>query len=195
MHLSTNESDEEIVLRIKETRDTALFEVLYERHVHKVYNKCLGFTNDTQTAEDLTHDIFLKAFVNLRSYKGNAKFYTWLYSLTYNYCVDYYNSQKKIRDNLEIYYRDEISDSTKDEPSDQKLFEIKLERLKVVLEEISPDDKIILLMKYQDDFSLQDIAESVGLGISAVKMRIKRAKIKVLDTYNEIYNSPKRQNM
>ncbi len=193
MHISNNDTDEEIALKIQNTRDSSLFEVLYERHVYKVYNKCLGFASDAQTAEDLTHDVFLKAFINLKSYKGNAKFYTWLYSLTYNYCVDYYNSQKKNKENLEGYIQDEVSETTDNEPSDQRLFEIKLEQLKVVLEQIPADDKVILLMKYQDDFSIDDIAAALDLGISAVKMRVKRAKTKVLNTYNEIYNNKKSQ--
>lgn len=195
MHISTSLTDEEIVLKIKETRDTGLFEILYERHSHKIYNKCLGFTDDQQTAEDLTHDIFLKAFVSLKSYQGRAKFYTWLYSLTYNYCVDYYNSQKKDREKMSEYLLDETADSDDDEASDAQLFDIKLERLKIVLNKIPHVDKIVLLMKYQDDFSIEDIAESLALGESAVKMRIKRAKVKVLNTYDEIYRSPRSQKM
>lgn len=195
MHLSSESTDEEIVLKIQETRDTSLFEILYERHVYKVFNKCIGFTNETQSAEDLTHDIFLKAFINLKSYQGKSKFYTWLYSLTYNYCVDFYNSKKKDRERLSEFLETVSSEPIHDdEPSDAQLFEIRFEQLKVVLEEIPTSDKIILLMKYQDDFSIQDISESLELGISAVKMRIKRAKLNALDTYDKMYRNRNTQN-
>src|SRR5690606_9571887 len=68
---------------------TELFGVLYDRHAPKVYNKCLGILKDPVEAQDLTHDIFVHLFVKLRTFTGNSKFTTWLYSLTYNFCINY----------------------------------------------------------------------------------------------------------
>ena len=51
---------------------------------------------------------------------------------------------------------------------------------------IEPNDKMILLMKYQDDLSIKEISEVLEIGESAVKMRLKRAKEKVVNVYNEL---------
>ena len=82
-------SDEELVSEIIKTKDSTLFAILYDRYAPKVYNKCLGFAKSKVQAEDLTHDIFIKLYVKLNSFKGTSKFSTWLYSFTYNFCVNF----------------------------------------------------------------------------------------------------------
>ena len=70
---------------------------------------------------------------------------------------------------------------------DVYLLEMKVKRLKIILEEIPVMDKSILLMKYQDDMSIKEISEITKKSESAVKMKIKRAKQKFRKTYKEIY--------
>lgn len=87
-------TDEDLVKDIVEKRDTMLFGVLYDRYSKLVYNKCYGFAKSQKEAEDLTQDVFLMLFVKLGSFKGKSKFSTWLYSFTYNFCVNYVNRDK-----------------------------------------------------------------------------------------------------
>lgn len=177
-------SDNELVQKIVKTNDTHLFAVLYDRHAVLVYNKCLGFASSREEAQDLTHDIFIKLFVKLRTFKGTAKFSTWLYSFTYNFCVNYVtrNNYKKNEKNTER----EIPDSEEIDASEEALFEMKTDKLKKVLEKIDPNDKMILLMKYQDDISIKEISEILEIGESAVKMRLKRAREKVMSVYKNL---------
>ena len=176
--------DNELVEKIVKSNDTHLFAVLYDRHIHMVYNKCYGFATSKEEAQDLTHDIFIKLFVKLRTFKGTAKFSTWLYSFTYNFCVNYVsrNNYKKIEKNFE----GEISDKKEPESSEESLFALKTDKLNKALEIIDPNDKMILLLKYQDDFSIKEIAEALTISLSAVKMRLKRAREKVIKAYQNI---------
>ncbi len=178
-------SDEELIEKIIRTNDSNLFSQLYDRYVGVVYNKCLGFSKSKEEAQDLTHDIFLKLFIKLRTFKGKSKFSTWLYSFTYNHCVNYVqrDSEKKkpkvpIDDYLEKFSSEEVSE--------ESLLSLKSEKLAKALEIIDPNDKVILLLKYQDELSIKEIQEVLGIGESAVKMRIKRAKEKVFITYNSM---------
>ncbi|MBI9041640.1 sigma-70 family RNA polymerase sigma factor [Lutibacter sp.] len=177
-------SDNELVQKIVKTNNSNLFAVLYDRHVSMVYNKCYGFATSKEEAQDLTHDVFIKLFVKLRTFKGTAKFSTWLYSFTYNFCVNYVtrNNYKKNEKNFEV----DISDSDELDSSEESLFEMKADKLKKSLELIEPDEKMILLMKYQDDFSIKEISESLEIGESAVKMRLKRAREKVINVYENL---------
>lgn len=180
-----NLSDEELIEGIIGTNDSHLFSQLYDRYVKVVYNKCLGFSKSKEEAQDLTHDIFLKLFVKLRSFKGNSKFSTWLYSFTYNHCVNYVqrdSEKKKPKVSIDSY----LEKFTDDEVPDDSIFSLKTEKLKKVLELIDVNDKVILLLKYQDDMSIREIQEALDIGESAVKMRIKRAKERVLITYNNL---------
>ena len=71
-----------------------LLSILYDRYSSKIYNKCLAITKDRDTSKDLTHDIIVKIFMNLSKFKGTADFSFWVYSITYNYCMDYLKKKK-----------------------------------------------------------------------------------------------------
>jgi RNA polymerase sigma-70 factor (ECF subfamily) len=180
-----NLSDEDLVKAIVKKNDTLLFGILYDRFDKLVYNKCRGFSRSDDEAEDLTQDIFLKLFVKLNTFKGRSKFSTWLYAFTYNHCVNYVNrsTAKKIEkqsvdaDNL----KDDYYDS---DDNDDSIRNLKVEKLKEALEKISPEEKMILLLKYQDSLSIKDLTGVLDIGESAVKMRLKRAKEKLVNVYN-----------
>ena len=172
-------SDEEIVQKIVSEKDSELFRILYVRYAEKVYHKCIGFTKDAAAAEDLAHDILLKTFLSLGKFNFNSKFSTWLYSLTYNYCVDFKRKEERAVRNQMEYAQEE--QAVIDEPSDQEIIAIKVAQLKKLLDEINPEDKALLLMKYQDEFSIKnEIMEITQLSESAIKMRLKRAKEKIV---------------
>ncbi|WP_435414621.1 RNA polymerase sigma factor [Polaribacter aestuariivivens] len=180
-------TDEELVFEIVKTNNTELFATLYDRFSTVVYNKCYSFSKNRQEAEDLMQDIFVKLFVKLRTFKGNSKFSTWLYSFTYNFCVNYVqrDSHKK-REKITVVTDQIKENSTVDEIEDESLFELKYKKLAKILALLDPSDKMILLMKYQDDKSIKEIKEILNIGESAVKMRIKRAKQKVLKLYEDL---------
>lgn len=179
----TKLSDEDLVSAIVKTNDTLLFEVLYDRFATMVYNKCYGFAKDEDEAKDLTQDVFLKLFVKLASFKGKSKFSTWLYAFTYNHCVNYVtrNTAKKF-EKQSVDYTD-IQNLPEDHDDDSEFSEMRVDKLKKALELVSPDEKMILLLKYQDNLSIKEIVMVLGVGESAVKMRIKRAKEKLLTVY------------
>lgn len=179
-------SDEELVEAIVKTNDTLLFEVLYDRHATMVYNKCYGFANGVDEAKDLTQDVFLRVFVKLGSFKGKSKFSTWLYSFTYNHCVNYVtrNTAKKIE--KKSVSSDSIENIGEEDLDSTEAFQnMRVEKLKKVMELISPDEKMIILLKYQDNLSIKELSQALDIGESAVKMRLKRAKEKLIKKYNE----------
>lgn len=181
-------SDIELVNQIVETKNTLQFSTLYDRYSRKVYNKCYGFARNEDEAKDLTQDVFVKLFTKLHTFKGKSKFSTWLYSFTYNFCINYVNRDKArkmddVSNSLDDhdYYLSEMVDIP-----DEDLLELKVKKLKVALENIDPEDKAILLLKYQDDVSVKDLQTVLKIGKSAVKMRLKRARIRVVQEHNKL---------
>lgn len=172
-------SDEELVALYVDSQRNHFFEELYERYANKVYRKCYSFVYNQERAEDFTHDIFLKLIVKIGTFKETAKFSTWLYSITYNYCMDQIRVNKKqnetqLDDNFEV---EEVDLSYIDE--------MQSEGLKKSLEKIPSDEKALLLMKYQDDFSIKEISDALNISESAVKMRLMRSKDKLRKLYLE----------
>ncbi|WP_353101931.1 RNA polymerase sigma factor [Myroides odoratus] len=180
-------TDEELVQFIIHNGNTSLFGILYDRYGQKVYQKCLGFAESRDAAEDLTQDVFVKLYLNLKSFRGESKFSTWLYSFTYNHCVNYSKSiLKRQRDNVELREEAMYVSTADEEVTDEEIFSLTVEKLQEALGLIDPEDKIVLLMKYQDDKSIREIAQLLELGESAVKMRLHRAKKKIVELYNSL---------
>ncbi|TXN36799.1 RNA polymerase sigma factor [Flagellimonas hymeniacidonis] len=179
-------SDEELVQRIVTNNNPLLFGKLYDRYAKMVYNKCYGFSRSEDEAEDLTQDVFLQLFIKLKMFKGRSKFSTWLYSFTYNFCVNYVNRNKQRKMSDKSVPVEDSEYKIREEVPDESLFEMKASKLKEALELVSPEDKSILLLKYQDGASIKDLVSLMDLGESAVKMRLKRAKEKLLEIYNTL---------
>jgi len=180
-------SDGDAVNLYLQTSESAYFSLLYDRYSDKVYRKCISLLKDEAMAKDATQGIFMKIFINLAKFSGKSKFSTWLYSITYNYCIDYLRRIKKER-NL---FSDEIESVAEpiEEVEDKELLEMKVSRLKKVLDNIPSGDKAILLMKYQEEMSIKEIAEILDKTENAIKMKIKRAKHKAKLVYSQLFPS------
>tara|TARA_R110000850_G_scaffold41434_1_gene106203 strand:- start:106549 stop:107112 length:564 start_codon:yes stop_codon:yes gene_type:complete len=178
-------SDDELVLQISKTNNTSMFGVLYDRYEHLVYNKCYGFVGSVDEAKDLTQDVFLHVFIKLSTFKGQSKFSTWLYSVTYNFCVNYLNRDKE-RDISSKSNQVEEEYNLSVEVSDHSLYQMRADKLEKALTIISPEDKMILQLKYQDDVSIKELQEVLELSESAIKMRLSRAKTKIAEVYNNL---------
>ena len=150
---------------------------MYERYASKILGKCISILKNEAAALDATQEIFMKLLLNLSKFSAKSKFSTWVYSISYNYCIDVVRKRKKQQNLLAEVPRTK-EDEDVDEISDAELLEVRIERLEIILDMMNPDDKIILLMKYQDEMSIADISENLRISESAVKMRIKRAKMK-----------------
>jgi len=183
--VSNTQSDNEIVDLYIATQRSPLFDILYDRYSKKVFVKCKSLLRDQAKAEDAMQEIFIKVLLNLSKFNKKAKFSTWLYTITYNYCIDSIRKAKK----LQSVSVDDVAELEQepDTIDDKVLLETNIVRLKAILDVIPTEDKAILLMKYQDDMSIRDIGSVLSKSESAVKMKIKRAKEKFVKQYNIIY--------
>lgn len=184
--VSKSMTDEEAIELYLETQNSNYFNILYDRYSPKVFGKCFSLLKSEAKAQDAAQEIFVKVLLNLSKFSGKSKFSTWLYSITYNFCIDMIRKNKKsigvLVDDINAF-----GDEVIDEIEDSEIMETNVIRLKVVLNKIPAGDKAILLMKYQDEFSIKDICGILNKSESAVKMKIKRAKEKFVKTYKELY--------
>ena len=180
-------TDEEAVEKYIETQRSFYFDLIYERYAPKIFAKSLSLMNDEALAQDCTQEIMMKLLLNLSKFNFRSKFSTWVYSITYNFCIDKIRKRKKdpsiMVDDFSYYDRED------NEIEDRRIKEVRLERLKTILEEIPVGDKSILLMKYMDSLSIKEISEMIDKSESAVKMKIKRAKEKFVMIHNEHFEA------
>lgn len=177
--------DFEVIHSYLETQASICFSLLYDRYAPKIYGKCLAILKDEALAEDATQEIFMKIFLNLSRFEEKAKFSTWIYSITYNFCIDYIRRKHKQGD---IFSEDidKVADLEDDVP-DQALLEMETNQLKKVLDQLGTGDRTLLLMKYQDDMSIKEMSDILDKSESAVKMKLKRAKEKAQRLKDELF--------
>lgn len=179
-------SDEELVQKVVAGGDSSIFRILFDRYKLKVLDKCYSLLRNRDIAEEITGDILSKAYEKLSGFKGNSSFSSWLYSITYNHCIDYLREKKK------LHYPDwnrqnELPEIIDDIEED--MTELHYTRMMKILDIMHAEEKAMILMKYKDDLSVRDIATALRLTEGAVKMRIKRAKARLLFLYRKLYGS------
>lgn len=175
--MKVNLNDEEVIRKYLNTKPNDCFETLYNRYVGKVYSRCLSMTKDTEKAQDFTHDIFIRMFARLDRFEERSTFSTWLYSISYNYCVD----QIRVSKRLATTSLENDIDCQLPTNEDAERAEYSLQLLAQAMSSIAPQEALILRMKYQEGLDVQQIATTLSLKNSAVKMRLKRARDRVRD--------------
>lgn len=184
-HCNKQMKDSEVIHSYLETQASLCFSLLYSRYASKIYSKCISMLRDEALAQDATQEIFTKIFLNLSTFGEKAKFSTWIYSITYNYCIDFIRRKKK---QVALFTAEiEKAPDRADEVPDEALLEMEVMQLRTVLDHLPAGDRAVLLMKYQDDLSIRDIAEILDNSESAIKMKIMRAKEKAQRVKGELF--------
>ena len=181
--------DLDIIDAYKARRHSTCFRLLHDRYAAKIFSKAVTMLRDEAQAQDATQEIFTKIFLNLHKFEGTAKFSTWVYSVTYNFCIDKIRKEKRSR---------ALFDSEMENPPDQaedveeavELAAMQVNELRRVLNELTDADRTLLLLKYKDGVKIRDIAVMFDKNESAVKMQLKRAKEKAKRIHGELFASP-----
>lgn len=164
-------SDNQLVSRILDG-DTNTFATLVDRYNSQIFNLMYRYSGSREEAADMTQDVFLKAFEKLGSYR-QQRFFSWLYTLALNHAKDWSrkkqtstNKTSKIQDNPDITYQNSTSRIERQQAKNDLL---------KALETLSPDNREMVLLKYQYDHSIRELSEIFSLSESAVKMRLHRS--------------------
>ena len=172
-------SDKELVETIVNINDRQkirkIQELLYDRYAGKIYYKCRSMVRNDEVAKDLSHDIIVKIFLKLDKFRGESSFYSWVYAITYNHCISYLEKEKRLKmEEYDSHSFEIAADSTGLE--EKILQEARLEQLEGNFQKLSDPERLLLLMRYQDGISIKEIATTLNIGESAVKMRLKRSR-------------------
>ena len=165
--------------------DKESFKQLVERYQQKVYVLLLRIIRDSEEATDLTQDVFVKAYLSLADFKGDAAFYTWLYRVAHNLGLDYVRKrQRRATDHLEDCVGFEpveaVGLSAKTSRPDEELE--RKEQSKVLMKmfsELSEEHRIAMTLREVDGLSYEEIAEITGVSKGTVMSRLFYARKKL----------------
>ncbi len=162
------------------------FASLIADHEPALYALCLRMTRHHQDAQDVAQTSILKAWRSLSSFQGESSFYTWLYRLTHNTCIDFLRQRQRQSTNLvSLDATLEQGDRLPDPhllPEENTLQRERRDQLYQALEALSHEHRVILLQRELDGLSYQEIAELTGLSLGTVKSRLARARLALRET-------------
>ncbi len=182
-------SDESLAHQFQTTGDKQAFSILVSRHKDSILRKCKGYVKNEAAAQDLRQEVLIKLFLKMNSYQNQAKFSTWLFSIIHNTSIDYLRKNKRSVENVLIEkLKDKLVDLVEDEDEIPDVLSIQI--LEDLLEQLSPQDRTLLVMKYREEHQIKDIQQSLGLSESAIKMRLKRARERINKLHKKYKNSP-----
>ncbi len=172
----------EVVLVERAARgDRAAFEALVRRYQHKVHGYVVRMTNDAQDAEDLTQEVFIKAYVSLGNFRGEASVQTWLYRIATNLCID--RSRRKKRQVPTAFSLDEPveeeHEQTGRELPDHEADPYRLlarkelrQRVREALAAMSEKLRAVIVMYDLQSMSYEEIAQVLDCPLGTVKSRL-----------------------
>ena len=182
-------SDEELLRRVRgsHTGDLRAFDVLVERYQDRVMANCTYLSGSSTDAEDLTQEVFVKAYFGVERFEGRSQFYTWLQRIKVNHCLNFLKKSKRrtFVDVDAVPGHDKLSvDATAEEAvavaSDREMID-------QVLAEMTETLRVPLVLCDMDGLPYQEIAERLEIGLSATKMRIKRGREEFRRLYEEMF--------
>ncbi|MBI5848307.1 MAG: sigma-70 family RNA polymerase sigma factor [Nitrospirae bacterium] len=156
--------------------DAKAFELLVARHQRAVYNIALRFLRDSDEAEDLTQDVFIRIYKAAATYSPEAKFTTWLYTIVRNLCFNVLRSRKQaVLMSVDDEAMPELSEKG-DNPLERITRQEVRERVMHAVGKLPDNMRLaVLLSKYQG-LSYDEIAGVMGCSVTAIKLRVHRAK-------------------
>lgn len=162
--------------------DTRAFDELVARHRGRVVANCRYLTSGDD-AEDLAQEVLVKAYFSLKKYEQRSKFSTWLYRIKVNHCLNHRRSERRHAGDVAI------DDAPADAPpltvapeADAALDrEADVARVRAAVAGLNDTLRLPLVMRELDEMSYDEIATALGLSLSAVKMRILRARQELRD--------------
>jgi RNA polymerase sigma-70 factor (ECF subfamily) len=179
--MSTGPSDSEIISQVLKGDHNA-YALLVERYKSYVFTLTFRFTKNREDAEEVSQDIFVKAYRSLADFKGTAKFSTWLYTIVNTTCITFLRKKRLDVKSLDDERTFEVADS-QDSGFRANLVEQKSRLIMVnrAIAMLNPDDAEIITLFYKNEQSLEEISQILGVEVNAAKVRLHRARTRLKD--------------
>ena len=177
--MSTGLNDNELISKVL-SGDQQAYAGLVSRYQNYVFTLALRFTKNREDAEELSQDIFIKAYKALADFRGASKFSTWLYTIVNTTCISFLRKKK-----LEVHSLDnekvfEVADN-QDSGMRANLVEqkSKLAMVHHAIRMLSPDDAEVITLFYKGEQTLEEIAQILGIEPNTAKVRLHRARTRL----------------
>jgi RNA polymerase sigma-70 factor (ECF subfamily) len=190
-------NEESIWLEQARQGDKVAFGKLIEAYQGPVYNLAYRMLSNSGEAEEAAQEAFIRAFTRLDSYSPAHKFSTWLLSITSNYCIDQLRKRRAVFLSIDepLPPHPALSADQEKRPESQLLMNEQQAMVQSLLEELAPDYRQAVVLRYWHELSYEEIAEMMDTTVSAIKSRLFRARKQLAEIALETGLDPMEQVM
>ena len=164
--------------------DTDAFTEIVERYTPLLYSLALRILGTSDGAEDAVQEIFLNVYKSLKSFRINARFYSWLYTIAVNLLRSRLRHQRRIGRLRAVSLNDDATPELPDRREDPQLTIVRCNeeaRAEEALASLKPIYRIVFVLRYIENMPIGDIAEVLKTPVGTIKARIHRAKKTLID--------------
>lgn len=171
-------------LRLAQKKDEEAFEKLVEMYQTPVYNLCYRMLGESQDAEDAAQEAFWRAYQAIDRYDSNRSFITWLLSIAAHHCIDLQRKRRLPTLDLDLATDMDAPDVT---PGPEKMLTHRQdqESMNDMLGHLKEQDRAIIVLRYWQEMSEEEIAQTLTISVSAVKSRLHRARLQMASIWME----------
>lgn len=174
--MSAGQNDNEIISLVLKG-DQSAYARLVDRYQGYVFTLALRMVKSREDAEELSQDVFIKAYRYLADFRGESRFSTWLYTIVNNTCITWLRKKKldtRSLDDEQVFARaDNLDSGSRADLVEQKSRQAMVNR---AIGMLGPDDAEIITLFYKAEQSLEETARILGIEINAAKVRLHRAR-------------------
>jgi RNA polymerase sigma factor (sigma-70 family) len=164
------------------------FSHIVERHKDKAFNLALKICGNSEEAEEIAQDSFLKAFRSISGFRMKSSFATWLYRIVYNTAISHVRSRKQRILSLEDFPADAADFLSTGSSEEEAEKEYRKSLVNFALQKISEEDRGLITLYYYDDMDAEEISEITGISKSNLKVRLFRARQKMHEIILRVEN-------
>ena len=172
--------DESIIIRQVLEGDQNAFGILVDRYQDMAYTIAVRILHDPDEATDVVQESFVKSYEVLDSFRGDAKFSSWIYRIVYRKALDRLKAIKRRRtDAYDQVQEGAIASDDTDNAFQQLMKAERREMVKNAISKLKPDEQTLILLYYFEESSIKEIAEVLGLGMENIKVKLFRTRKKL----------------
>ncbi len=165
--------------------DSHAFAVLIDRYKHMVFTIALKIVKNREDAEEVAQDVFVNAYKALNTYKGDAKFSTWLYRIAYYKSLDYAKKNKRKPPMISLSISGIYHLSSPDGPLDSIEATERQTIIRDALDQLPEGDSVLITLHYYDGMTLKEIASVMGITTNTAKVRLFRSRKRLADIFKK----------
>lgn len=195
-HVDYKDTQEGALVGRAQTGDETAFQEIVERYQFKVFSIIHGIVRQRNDVEDIAQQVFAKVYFSIKNFDFRSSLLTWIYKITVNECFDYLR-KKKVR---KLVYESDLSEDEvrrventepamdRQPPADASL--ARRDYLLKLLTRVSEEERMLLMLKEVEGYSVEELAEQTGLNENTIKVKLFRARQKLVKAAQRLDRAP-----